>query len=60
MNDLDFRDARVLIIDDQEMNIAMLWGMLPKHVLPPTLLGQRSFRGDRDVSANSAPYLVSA
>ena len=27
MNDLDFRDARVLIIDDQEMNIAMLSGM---------------------------------
>ena len=30
MNDLDFRDARVLIIDDQEMNIAMLSGMLKK------------------------------
>jgi CheY-like chemotaxis protein len=31
MTDLDFRDARVLIIDDQEMNIAMLSGMLKKH-----------------------------
>ena len=31
MNDLDFRDARVLIIDDQDLNIAMLSGMLKKH-----------------------------
>src|SRR5688500_5599573 len=30
MNDLDYRDAKVLIIDDQDLNIALLSGMLKK------------------------------
>jgi DNA-binding response OmpR family regulator len=30
MNDLDYRDAKVLIVDDQDLNIALLSGMLKK------------------------------
>ena len=53
MNDLDFRDARVLIIDDQEMNIAMLSGMLKKHGFRQRFSANDPFAGIEMFQRNS-------
>jgi CheY-like chemotaxis protein len=57
MNDLDFRDARVLIIDDQEMNIAMLSGMLKKHGFRQRFSANDPFAGI-EMFQRIAPHLV--
>jgi DNA-binding response OmpR family regulator len=57
MNDLDFRDARVLIIDDQEMNIAMLSGMLKKHGFRQRFSANDPFAGI-EMFQRVAPHLV--
>ncbi|EWY42321.1 hypothetical protein N825_18910 [Skermanella stibiiresistens SB22] len=57
MSELDFRDARVLIIDDQEMNIAMLSGMLKKHGFRQRFSANDPFVGI-EMFQRIAPHLV--